>query len=87
MIHMGMGQEYQIDGRQFFHQKAGSALPAQHDEPLCEHRINQHLPSVHLEQKRGVANESYAEVVRFHKLYRAMRASHRLLMAFAHQTP
>jgi hypothetical protein len=66
MIHVRMGQEDKIDGRQLRYQEPGSALPAQHNQPLRKHWIDEHLPLAHLEQEGGVADEGYAEILRAH---------------------
>jgi hypothetical protein len=87
MIHVRMGQKHKIDRGQFFDEEAGSALSAQDDQPLGEDRVDQHLSPVHLQQEGRVADEGYAEVLRFHQFYRSGRARHGLFMALAHQAP
>jgi hypothetical protein len=52
MIHVRVGQQNQIDGRQFLHAQPWFALSSEHDKPFGKDGIDQHLAPIDLEQKR-----------------------------------
>ncbi len=87
VVHVGVRQQDEVDGRQFADQDACATLPAQEDEAFRKDGIDKDVAAVDLEQKGGVADEGDAEFVRLHQLYGSWRAGHGELVAGADLPP
>ena len=62
MIHVGVGKQHQVDGRQVLDAQAGTTEAAQEDESVGEDRIDEDVAGpADLDEERRVANECNAE--------------------------
>jgi len=64
VIHVRVGEQHHVDGRQFFDPDSGPSQAPQRDEPFGEYRVQEQLAPTDLDQKRGVANERDAQFPR-----------------------
>jgi hypothetical protein len=62
MIHVSVGKKDHVNGGQRFDCNAGTPLAAQDNQAFGEDRVYEQLPPMHLEEKRGVANESNSKL-------------------------
>src|SRR6185437_10475587 len=61
VIHVGVGEQDSINGREIFDAHAGLAKAMDEDEPVGEDRVNDEIEAAELEQERGVSYECNAE--------------------------
>src|SRR5580658_2956757 len=57
MIHMRVGEQHHVNGRQVLDLYTRPAQAAQGDKPFGEDGVDEHLAAANLYEKRGVANE------------------------------
>jgi hypothetical protein len=57
MIHVGVCEEYKVDGREVFYQDSRMPLASQEDKTLRKHWIDEELSTLNLQKKRRVSNE------------------------------
>ena len=87
MVHVGVGQQDEIDGGKVFDQNAGAPLTAEDDETFGKDGVYQDFAAIDLKQKRGVADEGHTKLIVIDQLDRPRASGDRLLVALSREPP
>ena len=87
MIHMGMGQQHNIDRRQTLPVQPRMPLSPQHNQAPCKDRINQRPGATQFQQKRRVPDKGHGILTIRERRIPLLLPAQRLLVTLPHQPP